>query len=399
MKTHNASPTTMTRQHLSRWSSLAAIALLPLSATGQGWVEDADIQLVPGEETYGSGAGRDAQGNALAVGYAIDSDGNQHALLLKHDSSESEWTLVERFRLEGYPNSIYWAVASDQAGRMFAVGNAYDGNGIQRWLVRRYTDGVLPETVDDLPESSSARASDIAIDTAGTIYACGGATTTQGRRSTYRWLVRKNSHGGDPDYWHTVLDLPGPHNVHRRADGIVCVGTAVYVLGSTGGAWVVHKSTDGGQNWNVVDQFVGTNAWGWDITADHDGNLYVVGRMTVTVKKKNQTITDTYGIVRKGTPDDAPWTTIGSIPGFTMRGALVDSGGNLHVAGSANPGWMTGMLSFTGSDWLWNTTDLLQVPGAPYGLAEDLGGNMFAVGNGYDDTGVPVLRIRRLSLP
>lgn len=174
----------------------------------------------------------------------------------------------------------------------------------------------------------------------------------------------------------------------------------MYVLGSTAGSWVVHKSTDGGQNWNVVDPFVGTSAWGWDITADHDGNLYVVGRVTVTVKSKNQTTTTTYGLVRKGTPDGAPWSTIASIPGFNMRGALVDSGGNLHVTGSANPGWMTGMLSFTGVDWLWETTDLLGPgSGGGYGVVEDLYGTILAVGNGYDNAGVPVLRIRRLTLP
>ena len=291
---------------------------------------------------------------------------------------------------------------------MVAVGVA-EGS---KWLIRRLEADGRWTTLNLFAHPNSkyvlSRPSTIALDGTGSIYVAGNATetvvtykgTTATTTTVNRPLLRKFESG----LWVTI-------NLPASISGIVRVGNNLYSsAGSPDGWWQVRKSTDGGFNWVLVDNFrydVSSPSGANDIAADGNGNVFVVGSgvwvVTTGTGKTAKTISHRSWIVRKGVAAGTTWATSNVFElgartdghgAFNIAQAVtVDQNNNVHVTGfgiSDLRRWVTRQLPSGTVVWL--TSDNFPYATGYYtsgwGNAADASGNVFSIGSAGNNTGV-----------
>ena len=355
--------------------------------------------------------------------------------ITRSDNQGSTWTTTVHDDLESYQGiaaatiqvpatSTASAVTEDQ----LVVSGSFKGH----WITRRSLDaGVTWEIVDDFlhpsPSLYMPYVTGVSIDSAGNCYVVGshykkvdGITSSVGY-----WLIRKIARGATlaGEAGKTTIDLFDTAVGNRsHPNGVVCVGTDVFVAGKTADRWQVRRNTGGASTWTVVDDFrvdPANISEAFGITADPAGNVYVAGlgdkKVTTVVSKKVTTFITNFWIVRKGSGMGTG--TFNTVDQFQLQkdygakafGISADSAGGIHVTGFARAvvgravesHWVTRRYTPTTG---WATTDNF----APFNvgvasgwnIAADPFGNVFAAGTqGTDAAGEHKWVVRRQLAP
>jgi len=374
-----------------------ALTLLTHTAFAQTWQTVDDFQYAADRSAQAWALAKDPLGNIYVAGIGNDVAGD-HALVMKSSDGGSTWSTLPVDDFTGVGNGAWYSgITSDSAGSLFAAGGYADESaGTYHWLVRRSQDvGITWQTIDDVTGESTTA---IATDGTGNIYVAGYG-------SGY-WIVRK----GTPDSsspvgmsWQTVDTYAG-----AVARSVFCHPTAgVFAVGGAN-PWTVRRSQNGGSSWTTVDTFVPKNATyalANGICADLSGNLYVVGRYQLNTTHAYRWLT------RKSTNGGNSWTTVddflpkGAGSSAIANGVGVDASGNVFVVGRARG------QGFTSSDWCvrlsaagtgaWLTVDAFQYFPQTYGSSEalavvgDASGHVLVTGYGTDANNVQHWLVRK----
>jgi hypothetical protein len=98
------------------------------------------------------------------------------------------WSTVDQFSEGTGFSARGWGMAKDSAGHPVAVGCANDTQGVQHWLVRRPDSSGVWQTVDDFQPGYGAAAVGVARDAAGNLLVTGSASDAM---KTDHWIVRR----------------------------------------------------------------------------------------------------------------------------------------------------------------------------------------------------------------
>jgi hypothetical protein len=279
-----------------------------------------------------------------------------------------------------------------------------------------------------LVEQSNISFRGLAADATGNVFAMGGQTTGNNPHQTTHWLVQKWT----GTQFVTIDDYVNPNlpSSNRNALSATVIPTGasagIYVVGedvnsTVPGAyiahWFVRKSTDGGANWQTVDNFVyDTNGRGvsqaFAVAGDASGNVYVVGHGTTTTattvkKTTTYTVGPDHWIVRKSGNGGATWTTsddfqLSSAANSVARAIDVDGSGNVYVAGYASDGTNTHSIVRTIVGGAWTTSDdyLATTSSGSFAFTVDAAGNLYTGGSSKLTVGAPnVWFIRSAAAP
>lgn len=316
-------------------------------------------------------------GLTVAPSGAIYASGvsGESAIVLASGDSGNSWSLADIYPPPGrYVTylDIGGGITSDVAGNIYSTGWTSD-NAASQWYVRRSADGGATWiTVDDFPHNDTGDVVGIAADAAGDVYVAGMG-----------WTIRKGVSGTS---FSTVDVVPGGRVNAIFAHptwGVCAVGTR-NINGIP--AWGIRRSTNGGATWSEINTFQlqsGRNSTALGIGADASGNLYVVGRGD-TSPKRNTVVR--HWLVRKSTDGGNSWSTVDDfVPSGSgeARCIAATSHGNLFVAGVSGNHWV--VRKSAGSTGAWTTVDDFQYAGAwtePHAIAADASGNLFVGGTG-----------------
>jgi hypothetical protein len=293
---------------------------------------------------------------------------------LKTDTTEADWFLSDDTNpkpgsYESWVNSLGF----DSNGNLYSVGQLWPPGGLPPyWQVRKSSDrGVTWTTVDlyQYPVSSlDVDPTGFTADNAGNIYVVGWANSAGIRH----WLVRKSTDGGQT--WDLVDDTTGGN---LASQGCFVPGVGLFVVGSQSTAlgWTVRRSLDGGATWTTVDAPFGSGAGAWSIASDSLGNIYVAGSVSVTTITTKPKATVTYSVwtTRKSTDGGNTWSTVDKFTlaqnaSATAHGVGMTAGGGIVVVGQAmddggkhvdaSTHWMVRTPASSG---VWQTVDDFQL--------------------------------------
>jgi hypothetical protein len=241
---------------------------------------------------------------------------------------------------------------------------------------------------------------DLTIDASGNVFAVGdlAVTTTvkKTQTTTYTWIVRKQT-GGTGAF--ATIDSYRYAGTDAYANGATSIagGSAagLYVVGSGNHHHLVRKSTDGGQTWSLVDDFVyqsGQPSRAYVVAGDGQGNVYVAGTAVTSSGGRGNPIITEYWTVRKSSTGAAgSWALDNAVAlGLQPQAIQSDLAGNVFVAGGKQLLSDAYPYSIVRSNrgGIWQTEDEFQVAsggtGIATGLARDAVGNIFVAGYGSD---------------
>ncbi len=370
---------------------LAAASFLTTSAFAQStweWVDD--YQLAPGKATGVTGVAAVDNGVVFSSGGAEDASGVRYGFVRRSLDAGQSWLNVldipgiaqlaavtigpsGRVHVAGPSLANGWVTAvSDNGGSSWAVGNAWAGAGSPLAVVE---------------------------DVAGRAFVGGYIIDTNKR---WHFFIRRSLDGGAT--WTTVQDLVSPSG-NSSVWAMAATPAGVFAMGRYGATtWIVRRSTDGGQTWNTVDTYYSGSSgnFPYGMTADANGNFFVTGVAYISPGKNKPSVA--HWITRRTTNGGQTWTVVddfvlGSSP--TGRAITVDAYGSVFASGSAVVNgvnrWIT-RVSLNGGD-SWTTTDDVALTGSGYprGAAADAAGNVFIGGQALGTDGVTRGLVRGLA--
>ena len=341
----------------------AGLMFSALTSLGQTTAWETADDIHPG--AFANGIITDSFDNVFVAGAMDNAAGVSSAVVMKSTDHGTTWDSNPATPLVDEPADTF--AASGGVDASFADITAGVVSGVEhlvtagtagggRWLVRRsLNSGQTWVTLDSFHYSRSVvsgGAGSVAIDSTGRIYAGGSVSETSKGKTITRNLIRKLQNGT----WGTIETAFYPGS-------LVCSGNIVFTVTNTTDSWQVRKSSDGGNTWTLVDQYrFDASDWtsAFDMTADIQGNLYVVGpgrRITTTGSGTAATKHyERFWIVRKGTVGGTQWQTVDA---FAPDGPVADQGNGQFLAPNA---WPWGVTTSPGGDVL--VTGVGVVPGS-----------------------------------
>jgi hypothetical protein len=401
-------------------SAAALLSATPAKITAQTWQTVLDYQLAAGKESDGSGIVADAFGNVFSGGIGADAAGTNHGIVLKTDTTQADWYFSDDTNPSAAQDqSVIWNMGLDANGNVYSIGQLTpDNTGTTYWYVRKSSDSGATWSTVDQSLYGAGRFMDttgFAADDTGNIYVVGWGqdqtvvgsgkhTTTQ---TTIHWLVRKSSNGGQT--WNLVDDVIGP-----AANGAAYVpGAGVFVVGdrfvSTTYPWLVRRSATGEPGtWSTVDNpSANASSAARAVAGDNQGNVYVSGSMFITTQAatKHTAAQGYYAwVTRKSSDGGTTWSTVDTftyapnIGGYGPVGSGRNAAGNVVVVGESSGHWIVRTPDLSGA---WHTIDDFQFASGGHasasGVATDAAGSLLVTGSANDSTGTHWI-VRRLAL-
>jgi hypothetical protein len=271
------------------------------------------------------------------------------------------------------------------------------------WYVRRSSNSGVTWSTVDLYQYAAGQyidATGFAADDSGNVYVVGwgrDAGTKRNPSGNLHWLVRRSTDGGNT--WAVVDDLLETSGAH--AAGFV-PGAGVFVVGvpypGSSSSWLVRRSLTGAQGtWSTVDgPIAGGAAQG--VCSDSQGNIYVVGAQFITTATKPRITGYNAWVVRKSSDGGNTWTTVDSFnyantQSASANGVARNAAGTVVAVGYASDAqgishWIVRALASSG---VWETLDDYQLsPGhraTSTTVTSDATGNLLVTGNATDSSG------------
>ncbi len=220
----------------------------------------------------------DKEDNVFYATGGLDAAGNAGWVVRKSGDAGSTWTTIDNYQSTGGSSAASAIAISPINGEMYTVGNSSIG-GNYNFFIRKSSDKgtTWKDAKSYLGGAAMAYALAVAVHpTRG--YAVASGFTYDG--STFRWATLISRDGGGA--WE-VVDRYQYGGTHAIAHNIyIKEPNTIFVVGTDSGAttWVIRKSVDGGLNWQTIyqHQYVsGQAANAYDITGDTQGNLYTIG--------------------------------------------------------------------------------------------------------------------------
>ena len=248
----------------------------------------------------------------------LDGTGNGDVFVAKYDTSGTDqWARS----IGGTGPDYGYGIATDSSGNVFVTG--------------RYRGGTITFAPDTTLTNAGPYTDDAFVakyDTSGTV----------------QWA--RGFGGGDYDNGYGIAtDSSGNVYVTGGFTGSVTIGPGTTLTGSEffENAFVAKYDTSGTAQWakGITGQF--TNARGYGITTDSDGNVYVTGYYYPTATFAPGTTLTSVGsydpfVAKYDTSGTVQWATsidgTGSDNGY---GIATDSGGNVYVVGDYTNGSIT----------------------------------------------------------
>jgi len=241
---------------------------------GNSWSTVDDLAWPGCETTVPQGFAVDVAGNLYVAGYGAEpttdakSGRRAHWLVRQSRDGGRNWSTIDDFSYDFSAKAF--AIVSTSNG-LFIAGSGWNGKRESggRWLVRKGTPdgagGFRWQTVDELQRGehgqwSESRASALAVDVRGSLYAVGRSYAPPGGRAKAHWLVRRASHEGlnwtdvdtfqlEPDCFAAAWGIAA-----NDRGGVFVVGQAAD--GNNAAHWIVRQSLTGEPGtWSVSDDF------------------------------------------------------------------------------------------------------------------------------------------------
>jgi hypothetical protein len=272
---------------------------------------------------------------------------------------------VDDFAAPGSSANQAHGLGVDAAGNVYVVGLVAYTNGATTytWTVRKGIGGANFSTVDSLSAGGFGIAQAVFVHPTAGVFVAGRTnytvTTRHGSSSSSIWTVRRSQDGGST--WATVdgAIYGAPRGIGADASGnIYVVGSSVPPvsvnqipaadLPLSGSHWIVRKSSDGGNSWATVDDFLpcvtvsthplvtqcAVGAAANAIATDAYGKVFVVG----CLQPYGATAGQTQWVVRENPGGTGTWTTVDTfqyVPNQESAPAAIaaDALGNVFVGG------------------------------------------------------------------
>jgi hypothetical protein len=268
-----------------------------------------------------------------------------------------------------------YSIAVDDSGNLYVAGiskvtwgmpiNAHAG-GIWDGFVAKLNSSGVRQWHTFLGSGDSDGAYDITVDSSGNVYVTGDSYATWGTPlNAYTggedaFVAKLNSSGALQ--WHTFLgsdDYEGANGITVDSSGnIYIIGTGYTTWGSPVNAHAGRvdafvaklNGNNGVRQWNT---FLGSGSgdWGYGITVDGSGNVYVSGISEATwgsPVNAHAGGTDAF-VAQLNSSGVLQWNTfLGSGNGDWGWGIRVDGSGKIYVSGSSAATWGTPVNAYAG---------------------------------------------------
>ena len=259
----------------------------------------------------------------------------------------------------------------------------------------------------------------IAVDTDGNVYVTGYSYET--------WGTPLNPHSGGGDMVVLKLDTSGTyqwHTFHGSDNYDYGYGIAVdtdgnlVVTGESAATWgsplnphsgdadilVLKLTSAGAYQWHT---FHGSDNYdyGWSIAVDMGGNVYVSGTSAATWGSPLNPHSGLYDnvVLKLNSSGAYQWHTFYGSSGYDYGyGIAVDTGGNVYVSGTSAATWgsplnphsggrdMVVLKLDTSGAYQWHTFYGSASDDYGYGIAVDMGGNVYVTGRSHATWGTPL---------
>ncbi|MDD8025834.1 MAG: SBBP repeat-containing protein [Acidobacteriota bacterium] len=321
-----------------------------------------------GEGKYDRGFGIALDGNG-AIYVTGGSSGNWGLPVRAHSSGgdfaegfaaelDNDGNLVWNTFLSG--SSYGYEIAHDASGNIFVVGDSQTGDA---FVAKLDGSGNLTWS-KTLGEGGYGSGNAIAVDGSGNIYAAGYSTSTWG--SPVRAYTSGNDafaaklDGSGNLTWHTFLGgsasdygygitVDENGNIYVSGSSFTTWGSPVTAYSSSSDAFAAKLNSNGNLAWNT---FLGGSSGddGYGIDLDGSGNLYVTGKSSATWGTPRIAFTssnDSFA-AKLDNSGNLTWNLFlgGSGSDFGF-GIAVDANGNIYVAGYSDAAWGSPINAYT----------------------------------------------------
>jgi hypothetical protein len=345
--------------------------------------------------------------------------GESEILLKPASAPATQWTRVLSIRHDGSPNSGQFdALAVDSRQNLFLAGDGTNANGVKgAMLWEVHAGSSTPLLIDEIvaPDQTIPWPfTDLTFDSAGNLLATARVfppfTATTYNRA--QWVVHKGTPDVNGDFNlasfrqvdSATVDVLTSAQLSSGANAITTINSGknagIYVAGKLGNAWIVRRSTDGGNSWRTIDSFIydTTSAYSSDalsLKADNNGNLCVVGygskRVQTGGTKTNPIYSDReHWIVRMSANGGTTWKAQDEFTVANSADSLAcdvgfDTSGTAYVVGYGQDSGGMHALIRSNSGGAWHMVDEYQPAGYAYGgtftsFANDPAGNLYVGG-------------------
>lgn len=278
------------------------------STDGSSWIPSDSYQLSAGKSASANNLCELSASEVFAAGYAEDAATDKHWIVRKFNGTA--WAISDDFVLEGNLSSAANAIESDLSNTIYAVGYGADSTSASKWLVRKSSDsGVTWSTVENYNYNSSHIAEAKAVSVVSSSSALVGGFVQKTDNSNY-WTIRGTFDGGVS--WSEMDSFQHTNAKDAQVNALVKDSLGVFYAGgfAEDGSgvkhWIVKKSTDGGVNWSVVDNFLLDGPYNTELqalTTDALNNVYASGYGSNSSGEK-------FWILKKSANGGASWTVI-----------------------------------------------------------------------------------------